>query len=106
MESFPKEINRSECYNKLQSNQQLLIKEVRQSFYETIEQGLTNHNRKIVLIFPEKLWQENRVQLSKELLERFGEIIAQTEENKFEVTQTIDDSKSIPANIKTLIIQF
>lgn len=106
MESFPENINRADCLKVLIKNQGKLIKEVRAQFTTELQSAIEKHSRQVTLTFPDLLWKENRATIASELLERFGEIIMQTEEQKYEINQSIDNVDAIPHNVKKLIINF
>jgi hypothetical protein len=88
----------------LTQNQLLLVQRVRQNFYDTIKKALENNDKTIVLVFDEKLWEENCKTLTGELLTRFGEFTVSSNNSKYVVTKVINNASEIPDNIKKIQI--
>ena len=60
------------------------------------------------LQFPDNLWPEHRITVTKELLSRFGElhIVTVQERSIAKVKKTITDENDIPTNVSVVKIQF
>jgi hypothetical protein len=108
MDQFPKDFNLATCMNIISQNQTILIKDVREVFYKKVMESVKNCAKSVELDFPNNLWVEYRVIITKELLSKFGEINVVTlqDANKARVKKTISDEANIPQNISTVIIHF
>lgn len=69
---FPDDLNKLSCEKKLYDTQELLLKNTRESFSNIIYQALDDNQKSATLFFDKKLWNENRLLITNELLERFG----------------------------------
>lgn len=107
MDKFPDDLNRQTCMLKLERNQAQLLKSVRKTFYDTINQSIENCDLYVKLEFPEKLWKENRLIVIKELLQQFGQMKVKTISTHVDVIKPITMNDTlIPDNIKLIIIEF
>lgn len=106
MDQFPGEFNREVCHNVLKNNQAVLIKDVRKQFHETTLKAIENCDPEVTLDFPEKLWNEHRVTIIQELLDRFGKIKIKTNGPDFNALKAITNTNDLPTNIKKVIIEF
>ena len=106
MDHFPEEFNRGSIMKQLEKNQAMIIKEVRQEFYEHVVESVKCSDRSITLEFPAKLWPENRLVITKELLEKFGILKVSIPGDQYVTTKTASDEDSLPTNIKSVRIEF
>ena len=106
MDKFPDDFNREYCIEQLTENQKVLIKEARYELYNKIKESISNSKRYISYIFPDNLWQEHRIQLTKEILIRFKEVSTMKDSTGIKVTRTILDPTDIPKDIQGFKIQF
>ena len=106
MEKFPDDFNRKTCNDILTKNQTELIKQVRKIFYDTITKAIDDCDQYVILTFPDKLWQEQRAELIKELLDRFGKIKLEMVNPQHSITKLINDANDIPKDVKKVTIKF
>lgn len=106
MDRFPDEINRKTCMEVIRKNQLQLIMETREEFTKKIMKALNVCDRFVVLTFDDRLWNEHRVTITKELLERFGEFKTSTPQAEFTSTKITNSPSDIKENIKTIRIDF
>ena len=78
MDTFPPDITRESLTKELQNNQLELSKEVRQKFSSQLVETISNCKSETTLVFPENLWSQHKKQITMELRERFGSILAKT----------------------------
>ena len=107
MDEFPNNFNRQECIVIMKECQSQLLKDIREIFYNIITTSVQECSQLITLEFPDKLWNEHRKTLVRELVERFGKLKVEVigSMNKFNVTKpivTITDP--IPDDIKIVTI--
>lgn len=107
MDKFPEDFTRQACNEIMGECQSELIKTVRQSFYETIQKSVHDCVQIVLLEFPDKLWNEHRETLIKELLDRFLKLTIKTFGGlNPDMTKTITKAIDIPINVKRVIIEF
>lgn len=106
MDQFPETFNRKVCNDVMTQNQATLIKEVRKTFYELVQEAISSCSPIVVLEFPEKLWHEHRLTLIKELIERFGKIKIQTSNIHCETTKLITSVEDVPNFVKKVLVEF
>jgi len=106
MDSFPDTFNRKACIDKMTQNQKELIKETRETFYKSIMNFTEECNPVMILDFPDRLWHDHKMTLTKELLDKFGKLKVKIINTQAEVTKTITDIKDFPNNVKRVIIEF
>ena len=103
-DSFPEDFNRDKCFQDLTTNQEKLILETRERFYEKTILAVENCNRSVELEFPERLWQEHRVSIAKEIMERFGEIRI-TNMDRTVSTTLITEIDNLPKKMRMVTIE-
>jgi hypothetical protein len=86
--------------------QEQLIKDVRKQFYDTIQKSVQECSQISTLEFPDKLWQQHRITLIKEIIVLFGKIKVQSVSINHDRTLQITNSNDIPNNAKKIIIEF
>lgn len=110
MDKFPDDCNRQICHDTMTKNQNTLVKDTRKQFYDTYIKAVADCNPEMVLEFPEKLWYEHRVTITKELLERFGKIkiagLTKNGNKECDVIKPITNPEDLPSNIRKIIIEF
>lgn len=110
MESFPPSINRMYCINALNTNQTLLLLDLRKSFTDLIFESLEKSQKSVLLEFDKKIWPSTKSTIIKELLERFGEIKIISKTNKLEITTITTLPSFNPDNITNdtvgIVIEF
>ena len=106
MDEFPETFNRKVCNDVMTCNQAKLIKEVRKTFYDLVQEAVDNCSSVVTLDFPEKLWHEHRVTLIKELIDRFGKIKIQTSNIHCETTKLITSVDDVPNFVKKVLVEF
>ena len=107
MEVFPEDIRLQACILNIEKNQVELLKKTRLDFCNKIRENITLCYRMVELKFPDNLWAENRVKLSEELIERFGELkICIDDGNEFNPILTTSLKNDIPKNILSVKIEF
>jgi hypothetical protein len=106
MDNFPEEINRETCMSILEKNQIMLIKETRAIFTDHIKKALERCDKSVTLTFDDKLWSAYRVDITGELLQRFGEFATSTAQSGFVVTKVTQSPNEISKNIKSIRIDF
>jgi len=106
MNNFPDEFNRGSCMKELKKNQSGIILEVRKEFYEKALESIKRSDRVVSFDFPDKLWQENRLKITKELLGRFGILKVSVPGENYVTTKTASDEDELPNNIKSIKIEF
>lgn len=105
METFPLDLNRQSCIDKMSVYQQDLIKDTRKSLVENITRFTEECNPIMTLNFPDRLWHKHKVTLIKELLERFGKLKIKSD-GLYNTTITINNTNDLPSNIVQIIIEF
>lgn|SRR5579863_4867363 len=105
MDKFPQHFNRSACNEIMEKCQIELVKNIRQTFYESINKSVNDCMPQVTLEFPDNLWDEHRMTLIKELLERFGKLKIQivSEHILIKLVTHIDN---VPSGVKNVIIEF
>jgi len=106
MLQFPETFNRSNCYDKIKTNQQILLNTTRESFYKKINDHIEICKSCIELEFPANMWDSNKRQLATEILERFDHYEITFEQAKCTITRKVDDVEKIPCGILRVVIQF
>ncbi len=106
MDAFPEDFNLERCVEIISTNQTDLIKSVRETFYKTAMSATESCEKSVELKFPEKLWPENKVDITKELLDRFGDISVYTDCGQHDVTRIIVKKEDIPREVSAVIIEF
>lgn len=106
MDGFPDNFTRQTCMDIMKTSQSQFLKTIRQTFYDNINNSVQECSQLITLEFPDKLWNEHRKTLIRELVERFGklrvEVISTNNPNLAKPIVTITDP--IPDNIKRITI--
>ena len=82
-----------------------IIKKTREYFCKEIRGAVKQCQQSVILKFLDSLWAENRVTITKELLERFGELRVKTSGN-YVTTAKVSEIKDIPINIVDIEIEF
>lgn len=106
MDKFPDNFNRQYCHDIIEKNQLDMIKKIRKEFYDIIEKSLVDCNKEVQLPFPSKLWNEHRLTIAKELLERFGKIIVKINNNHSNATKPVTKIEEIPKDVNVIILEF
>lgn len=106
MDVFPDDLNMQNCMNIMKTKQKEMIKNVRAKLASDIGQAINICMKSVKLKFPENLWNEQRVILTKELLERFGELHIGTTQKKYNVTTFAHSEENIPNEIEFVRIDF
>jgi len=109
-DSFPPEFNLGNCMKIIGDKQHDLIKVVRRNFYKQVQVAVDNCDKSVELVFPENLWGDFRIQVSKEIMERYGQIdimVDRRHKNEFDVAlNSASDPADIPPDVKSVRIVF
>ena len=106
MDTFPQDFNLQNCFKRIEHNQKNLIKDVRQDFYNLVQEGVEKCEKKVELHFPDKLWSDNRNILVSEMIDRFGELEVKSERSaEVSVTECIHADEPLPKNVSTIILE-
>lgn len=108
MNEFPENLSLTNCMKIIETNQKKWTKEVRKDFYDKILKASEICDREVILEFPDNLWPEHKSQITKELLNIFGELIIKVNQkaNNAVTTRLISDESDISKEINMVIIQF
>lgn len=106
MDKFPDEFGKVYCFKKLTENQKNLMKQTRKEFYETILKAVQECSKTVRLNFSEMLWTEHRIDITCELLEKFGEVTIYAKNGKATITKITTNKEDIPNSIESLKIEF
>ncbi len=107
MEVFPDDIKLQACILAMEQNQVELLKNTRLDFCNKIRNSVKLCHRELTFKFPDNLWAENRVKLSNELMERFGELTLYIDDgNELNPKFTTTLKNDIPKNIGSVKIEF
>lgn len=104
MDVFPDTITRTYCTKKIEEHQTILLKKTRDKFTEVIRDTIKNIKRIIYLQFDHKLSKTNRIIITKELLDRFGEFTITTITN-IEIVMNYSSDISSYDMIKSITIR-
>lgn len=106
MDSFPEDLNRKTSVARLKSKQAQIIKDTRKLFTDSINEKLNDGKvKKIELDFPEELWYENRLIITKELMKLYEELKLVTYQGGSIVSMTRNKDEDIPKYIDRIIIE-
>lgn len=106
MDKFPEDLTRANCVLKMNINQQVFLKNTRKEFNDLIDQAVEVCDQELTLVFPKKLWMENRLIIASELLERFGELRLTNVQKNITVNKVTDDVTKLPKNLQSVTIEF
>jgi hypothetical protein len=109
MDQFPESFNRATCLDIMEKCQADLLRTIRKEFFDKITTSVQECSTYVVLEFPDKLWNEHRVTLIKELLHKFGKMRVEIEPGKtvkHNLKKELTITDSIPENIKQITIDF
>jgi hypothetical protein len=106
MEKFPDTFDRKSCSEELAKNQLSLLRETRQIFVDKTLMSIKNCDADIRLDFPEKLWNDHKITIITELLEKFGKLKIQINNVSHGVTKVIKLGDTVPNDVKSVIIEF
>ena len=81
-----------------------LVKDTRKIFYDKVMKAANECDSSVILVFPEKLWQEHRIELVKELITIFGKVKLGLISNQCNIVKMLTDSNEIPQNVEKIII--
>lgn len=104
MDKFPDSFNRATCYDIMEQCQTELLKTTRNTIYENIQTSVRDCSQLITLEFPDKLWNEHRITLIRELLERFGKIRVEDPNKGAPRIKQLNITEAIPDNVKRVTI--
>jgi len=104
MDKFPDDFNRKVCYDIIEFNQSNLLKKTRQDIYDIIMNDVQLCERQTIVTFPERLWEIHRIQIVRELLERFNKVKLTTINSQHTVVKIISDIENVPDHIKQVTI--
>lgn len=109
MDQFPESFNRAHCMEFMEQCQTELVKSTRKDFYDKTNTSVNECSPDVILEFPNKLWNEHRVTLIKELLQRFGKLTIESEPGKtvkHNLKKELSLTDTIPENVKQITIHF
>ena len=106
MDKFPDTFDRKGCSDELAKNQIVLLKETRQIFYDKTLLSIRHCDGSAQLEFPEKLWNDYKITLITELLEKFGKLKIQTSSTTHGVTKVIKLGDIVPNDAKSVTVEF
>lgn len=109
MDTFPTNINRTDCLTLLKYNQNMLVRTCRQVFSDLIDKEINECHTFVDLVFDKRLWNESKKIICKELLERFQEIKLKRRDGKLEVIMLVNSnnfSSVMFEDVVSLIIEF
>lgn len=74
MNHFPTDINRSDCVKVLCKNQTSILQQTREQFTNRIREALADSQKEVELVFDNRLWDEGKTTVVKEIIDLFGEV--------------------------------
>lgn len=92
------------CRNKLYDNQSILLKKTRKHITKSILSEIDNNNNNASVNLDNKLWDENKIIIIEELLEKFGVLTLTNKRGKIFIKSLADNN--IINNIATITINF
>ncbi len=109
-DGFPPEFNLGNCMRIISDKQHDLIKTVRRAFYTQVQKATDDCDKFVDLVFPENLWSNYRVQVTREVMDRYGQVDIvsnRSQKNEFDVTLTsVSDPNDVPSDVKSVRIVF
>lgn len=106
MDKFPDDFNRQTWQDILTKNQKELLKQVRDQFYQTSIKARDDCDLSVILEFPEKLWDDSKIIIINELLEKWGKITIQAKGADHSISKAIINTENLPKNIIKVTIEF
>ena len=106
MDSFPETFGLKQCMEIIETQQDVLVKEIRQNFYDKVMEAAKKCKKDVELTFPENLWDEHRLKITRELVQKFGEIRVISIQDKAKSKRPISDPNDVPKNVDAITIQF
>lgn len=105
MDTFPDYITLENCKNTMVQNQLILVRKEREKFTNLICRASEDCNDKVELDFDKKLYNQYRISIANELLERFGGLYIINTHAKVHISfpNSIDKNNGI---INKIIIDF
>ena len=102
---FPDDFNLKSCLSIIKYNQTGIINNTKSNFYKKVMTASETCEKKVELIFPDKLWHENKLIIISEIMDRFGGVLVKANKTSHEVTIFIENKKDLPNNITGIILE-